>query len=154
MVVLFSFYKNACMAGCLIVYNGETLFSGTPLFDEWIIAVLNFVAGVPILLLGMFDRCLEKGYVFRNPEVYKPSRENELITVRVLVRWVILAFAHIFILYYGSLPQLTGGGGMTSGFVGLMRNEDVIGDGFANVTWQDGRSFAGELAAGPADAAP
>lgn len=128
-VVLYSFYKNAVMAGCLVVYNGNTLFSGTPLFDQWAIAVLNFVAGLPILLLGMFDRCLEKDYIFRNPEVYKPSRDNELITLRVLFRWVILAFVHIFVLYYGSLPQLTGAGGMTSAFVGLMWNKDVVGNG-------------------------
>jgi len=128
-VVLFSFYKNAVMAGCLIVYNGETLYSGTPLFDQWIIAVLNFVAGLPILLLGMFDRCLEKEYVRNNPEVYQPTRQNEIITLRVLFRWVLLAFAHIFILYYGSLPQLSGPGGMTSAFVGLMSNEDTVGDG-------------------------
>jgi magnesium-transporting ATPase (P-type) len=128
-VVLYSFYKNAIMAGCLIVYNKETKFSGTPLFDEWIIAVLNFVAGIPIVFLGMFDRCLEKDYIRRNPEVYQPTRQNELITMRTLVRWVILAFAHILILYYSSLPQLTGAGGMTSSFGGLMRNKDVIGDG-------------------------
>jgi magnesium-transporting ATPase (P-type) len=128
-VVLFSFYKNACMAGCLIVYNAETLYSGTPLFDEWVIAVLNFVAGIPILLLGMFDRCLEKDYILRHPEVYKPARDNELITMRVLFRWVVLAFAHIFILYYGSLPQLTGPGGMTSAFSGLMWDKEVVGNG-------------------------
>mmetsp|Transcript_15351 Transcript_15351/g.38040 ORF Transcript_15351/g.38040 Transcript_15351/m.38040 type:complete len:1784 (+) Transcript_15351:307-5658(+) len=128
-VVLYSFYKNACMAGCLILYNGETLFSGTPLFDEWVIAILNFVAGLPILFLGMFDRCLDKDYVLRNPEVYKPARDNELITIRVLLRWVIIAFAHIFILYFGSLPQLTGPGGMTSAFSGLMGNKEVVGNG-------------------------
>jgi magnesium-transporting ATPase (P-type) len=128
-VVLFSFYKNAVMAGCLIVYNAETLYSGTPLFDQWIIAVLNFVAGLPILFLGMFDRCLEKEYIRKNPEVFQPTRHNEIITLRVLFRWVLLAFAHIFVLYFGSLPQLSGPGGMTSAFSGLMRNKDTIGDG-------------------------
>ncbi|KAG7346626.1 phospholipid-translocating P-type ATPase, flippase [Nitzschia inconspicua] len=128
-VVLFSFYKNAVMAGCLVVYNGETLFSGTPLFNQWIIAVLNFVAGIPILFFGMFDRCLEKDYIRKNPDVLQPTRQNELITLRILFRWVLLAFAHIFILYYGSLPQLSGPGGMTSAFDGLMRNKDTIGDG-------------------------
>jgi magnesium-transporting ATPase (P-type) len=128
-VVLFSFYKNAVMAGCLVMYNRETLFSGTPLFDQWIIAVLNFVAGIPILFLGMFDRCLEKDYIRKNPDVLQPTRQNEIITLRVLFRWVLLAFAHIFILYFGSLPQLSGPGGMTSAYSGLMRNSDTIGDG-------------------------
>jgi phospholipid-transporting ATPase len=128
-VVMFSFYKNAVMAGMLIVYNAETLFSGTPLFDEWIISVLNFVAAAPITILGLFDRCLDKGYVRRNPEVYQPTRQNELITFRVFIRWVILTFGHVFALYYGSISQLSGAGGMTSAFGGLMGNDETPGEG-------------------------
>ena len=128
-VMMFSFYKNAVMAGCLVAYNSETIFSGTPLFDEWIIAVLNFVAGLPIMVIGFFDRCLSKDYVRRNPETYQPSRQNELLTLRVFLRWVILALGHIFCLYYGTLPQLTMAGGMTSAFDGLMGNADMSNPG-------------------------
>jgi magnesium-transporting ATPase (P-type) len=123
-VVMYSFYKNAVMAGCLIVFNGETVFSGTPLFDEWVIAMLNFVAGIPILVLGLFDRCLEKDYVRKNPEVFQATRNNELITRRVLIRWVIITMSHTFVLYYCIVPQLSEGGGMTTAFVGLMRGAD------------------------------
>lgn len=129
-VVMFSFYKNAVMAGCLVVFNGETLFSGTPLFDEWVIAVLNFVAGVPICVLGLFDRCLEKDYIRAHPEVYQATRQNELITFRTFVRWVILTFGHIFCLYYGCVPSLSQAGGVTSAFMGLTQEkEDAVGDG-------------------------
>jgi magnesium-transporting ATPase (P-type) len=121
-VVLFSFYKNAVMAGCLIVYNNQTIYSGTPLFDDWVIAMLNFVCGFPILFLGMFDRCLEKEYIKSHPEVYKPTRDNELITFRVALRWVILVFAHVFIIYYTTVPQMTLGGGTTAAFKGLASN--------------------------------
>jgi len=129
-VVLFSFYKNAVMAGILIVYNGETLFSGTPIFDEWVISVLNFVASFPIFFLGLFDRCLEKDYIRENPEVFQATRQNELITIRTFIRWVVTTFGHIFCLYYGSLYSLSQAGGTTSAFMGLMqRKEDRVGDG-------------------------
>jgi len=129
-VVMFSFYKNALMAGILVVFNGETLFSGTPVFDEWIIAMLNFVAGWPILILGLFDRCLEKDYIRENPEVYQATRQNELITIRTFFRWVIITFGHIFCIYYGCLYSLSQAGGSTSAFSGLMQaTEDVVGDG-------------------------
>ena len=118
-VVLFSFYKNAVMAGCLIVFNSETVYSGTPLFDDWVIAMLNFVAGIPILFLGLFDRCLDKDYVRKHPEVYKPTRENELITFRATLRWVVLVFGHVFTIYYATVPQMSTGGGMTPAFNGL-----------------------------------
>jgi magnesium-transporting ATPase (P-type) len=130
-VVLFSFYKNAVMAGNLIVFQGECLYSGQPLFDDWLIAMLNFVAGCPILFLGFFDRCLEKDYVKSHPEVYGPARRNELLTLRILFRWIILAFVHIFTLFYFTVWPLKGAGGITAAFTGMMRNKrgDALGDG-------------------------
>jgi phospholipid-transporting ATPase len=130
-VVLFSFYKNAILVGILIIFSPRVLYSGTPLFDEWHIAVFNFLAAAPITILGLFDRFLSKDYVKKHPEVYKATRENELITVRTLFRWVILVFVHIFTVYYLTVPQQSLGGGMTSAFSGLMANEnrDYPGDG-------------------------
>lgn len=130
-VVLFSFYKNACMAGVIILFGGRTVYSGTAVFDDWIVAMLNFVAAWPIIFLGMFDRCLSKDYVRRNPEVYRATRENELITLRTLVRWVILCLLHVFTVYYCTLPQQAYGGGVNPGFLGLMKNgnPDAPGDG-------------------------
>jgi len=130
-VVLFSFYKNAVMAGCLIIFSKRVFYSGTPLFDEWLIAMLNFVAGLPIAFLGFFDRCLGKDYVRENPEVYAPGRQNEVITFRILCRWVILVFVHIFTIYYFTVPTQSLGGGITSAFTGLMHNDDpdVPGNG-------------------------
>jgi magnesium-transporting ATPase (P-type) len=130
-VVLFSFYKNAVMAGMLIAFASNALYSGTPVFDQWLIAMLNFVAGLPIMVIGLFDRSLSKEYVKGNPVVYTASRRNELITVRTLLRWVCLVFVHIFILYYFTIPQLSTGGGMTSAFQGLMgdKNKDPLHPG-------------------------
>jgi magnesium-transporting ATPase (P-type) len=130
-VVMFSFYKNALMAAVLVAYNGQTVYSGQPLFDQWVISSLNFVAGFPIVVIGMFDRCLEKDYVRQNPEVYQASRQNELITNRVRLRWIILTFSHLFVVYYGTVNQLTNGGGSTSGTKGLMafRDPDFPGEG-------------------------
>ncbi|GAX21711.1 phospholipid-transporting ATPase [Fistulifera solaris] len=130
-VVLFSFYKNAVMAGSLVVFAGRTLYSGTPLFDEWVIAMLNFVAAFPIIFLGLFDRCLDKDYVKQNPEVFKATRENELMTFRTLSRWVFLVFVHIFSIYYLTVPPHGDGGGISTAWKGLMngRDDDRPGDG-------------------------
>jgi magnesium-transporting ATPase (P-type) len=124
-VVLFSFYKNAVMAGCLIIFSGRVLYSGTPLFDEWLIAMLNFVCAIPIMFLGFFDRCLDKEYVRSNPEVYGPGRRNELITFRILSRWIILVFVHVFCIFYLTVPPQNFGGGITSAFSGLMNDDDL-----------------------------
>jgi phospholipid-transporting ATPase len=37
-VVLFSFYKNFVMSGIIVYFAGRTLYSGTPMFDEWVVS--------------------------------------------------------------------------------------------------------------------
>ena len=128
-VVLFSFYKNAVMVGCIVVFTGQTVFSGTPLFDEWVISVLNFVCGWPIVLLGLFDRTLSKEYVLAHPEVFKATRNNELMGMRLRVRWILLCFVHIFAIYYLSVLPHQNGGGYSSAYLGLMSDDAVVGDG-------------------------
>ena len=130
-VVLFSFYKNAAMAGTLIIFGERCLFSGSPLYDEWVISMFNFVVGWPILFLGLFDRDLDKDYVKRNPLVYASGANNECITFRIILRWVCLTIIHAYTLYQLCGPSLADGGGMTSGYKGLMSNKDIDrpGDG-------------------------
>jgi magnesium-transporting ATPase (P-type) len=122
---LFSFYKNAVLVGCLIAFSSQTLFSGTPFFDQWNIATFNFVATVPIWSLGALDRCLDRDYIRRHPEVYTPNRRNELLKNRVLIRWVMLTFVHVLTVYLLTFPALAvGGAGSTSAVYGLMTPED------------------------------
>jgi magnesium-transporting ATPase (P-type) len=128
-VVLFSFYKNAVMAGLLIVFNGSTLYSGQSLFDQWMVPTFNFLVFFPIFFLGIFDKCLEKDYIRKNPEVYQPTRQNEILTMRVLFRWILMTVSHIMILYFGSFYYLSGGGGNASSFSGLMQYRTRVGDG-------------------------
>lgn len=97
-VVLFSFYKNAVIAGCLVLYNLDSLYSGTSLFDQWLNSGFSFWAFFPILSLGMFDRTLERSYISKNPEVYQATRQKELITSRTLLRWIVLAICHTIIM--------------------------------------------------------
>jgi magnesium-transporting ATPase (P-type) len=129
MVVLYTFYKNAVMGFILVLYNHETLFSGTSIFDQWVMSGYSFVCFFPILSIGMFDRNLQKSYIKNNPEVYKPTRQNEIITPRTLCRWSFITIIHTGLLYYGQLYQLTQGGADTSAFMGLMNNGRPIGDG-------------------------
>ena len=130
-VILFSFYKNAVLAVSLMVYASSNIYSGTPLFDQWVLSMFNFIAFFPILFLGFFDRDLEKDYVKKNPQVYAPGPNNEYITNRTILRWVSLVFIHTFLIYYSCMPCITRAGGMTSAFKGLMSKGDIDhpGDG-------------------------
>jgi magnesium-transporting ATPase (P-type) len=130
--MLFSFYKNAVITGCLIIYSTETLCSGTPFFDSWLISTFNFLTMVPIWTLGALDRCLDRDYIKAHPEVYTPTRRNEVLKNRVLIRWILLTIVHVGIIYYLSVSSLAhGGAGNSSAFNGLMSNQqhDRPGDG-------------------------
>ena len=130
-VILFSFYKNALMVGILALYNADTVASGTSFFDWGLVSMINFVAAVPILFTGVFDRFLSKRYVRENPAVYQSSRENEVITIRSLLRWTASVIIHTIILYYFTVPQQSLGGGMTPAWYGLMSDKpkDAPGNG-------------------------
>jgi magnesium-transporting ATPase (P-type) len=128
-VILFSFYKNALLVGTLLVFSPRTLYSGTPLYDNWVYSGFNFVCGFPILLLGMFDRDLEPSYVKQHPELYSSGPNNEHLSLRVFLRWVILCVCHSLLISYLCMYSLIIGGGMSSAFKGLMARLDMPGEG-------------------------
>jgi len=131
-LVLFFFYKNAALMGTLMVFSDRCLHSGTTLYDMWIISVFNFVGGsMPIVMMGVFDRDLPRDYVLRNPQVYESGPNNEFLSLRMTIRWVVMTIIQVLTIYYFSAPILWLGGGGTSAFKGLMGNwgRDVVGDG-------------------------
>jgi len=130
--VLFFFYKNAALIGTMMVFSERCLHSGTPLYDPWVISVFNFVGGsMPIVFMAVFDRDIPRDYVLRHPEVYESGPNNEFLSLRMTLRWIIMTIIQSLTVYHFSAPALSLGGGVTSAFKGLMGNldRDVPGDG-------------------------
>lgn len=129
--VLFSFYKNAVLAGLLIVYSREAYFSGEPVFDMWALSTFNFVNGFGILLFGMFDRDVDKDYVKANPILYAAGANNEHMALRVTFRWIALVLLHVNLIYFLTDVCFTNGGTQSSAFKGFMQhvNPSFPGDG-------------------------
>lgn len=129
--VLFSFYKNAILAGLLIVYSRENYYSGEPLFDMWALSSFNFVNGFGILVLGMFDRDVDRDYVKEHPILYSAGPNNEHMALRVTFRWISLVLIHVNLIFFMTEVGFSEGGTQSSAFKGLMYNvsKDVPGDG-------------------------
>ena len=123
-LVLYSFYKNAVLVGLLATWQSQVIYSGTPLFNQWLTAMVNFVAGIPILFVGFFDRDVEKKYIKKNPELYAAGRDNEHMSRRMMLRWSCITVVHIIILCVMSTRLLTNNAQSTSAFKGLMYNKD------------------------------
>jgi len=58
-LVLYYFYNNIVLAGLITVFQRYVLFSGQPLFNEWIISTFNFFTMIHITIAALFDRDLE-----------------------------------------------------------------------------------------------
>jgi len=129
-VVLFSFYKNVLLAGTMIIFQWDALYSGQPVFDEWVIPMFNFVASWPIVFLGIFDMDLPKEYVLNNPQVYSPGPNNEYISNRMIYRWVIITFVHMLTLYFFGFPSLTESG---STYASGKKSNDIGNDESGNL---------------------
>mmetsp|Transcript_17125 Transcript_17125/g.24863 ORF Transcript_17125/g.24863 Transcript_17125/m.24863 type:complete len:1786 (+) Transcript_17125:45-5402(+) len=130
-VVLYSFYKNAVATALLYVFQPFCAFSGTILIDQMLTAGFNFFLFFPIVLLGIFDRDLDKDYVRRNPEVYSSSRRNEHMTGRLASRWLFAFIFHTLTIFFLNYAPLSAAGMQTSAFDGLMSgaNKNRPGDG-------------------------
>ena len=86
---------------------------------------------MPIVLMAVMDRDLPRDYVLRNPQVYASGPNNEFLSLRMTLRWVVLTIVQTVVIYEFSASILNLGGGVTSAFLGLMGNwgRNIVGDG-------------------------
>lgn len=70
-MISFFFYKNLFYGSTIFVYNAFALFSGQPIYNDFYMTLFNvvFTAAAP-LVVGWFDRDLEKNYGLRFPFLY------------------------------------------------------------------------------------
>lgn len=71
-MISFFFYKNLFYGSTIFVYNAFALFSGQPIYNDFYMTLFNvvFTAAAP-LVVGWFDRDLEKQYSMRFPFLYR-----------------------------------------------------------------------------------
>ena len=62
-VFLYSFFKNVVITFTLFYFNIFTGWSGTSLYDSLVYSGFNFFLGLPIIGVGIFDRCVAGGGV-------------------------------------------------------------------------------------------
>jgi phospholipid-transporting ATPase len=82
-MICFFFYKNLLYGSTIFVYNAFALFSGQPIYNDFYMTLFNvvFTAAAP-LVIGWFDRDLDKNAGLRFPFLYK---EGELLHRRACV---------------------------------------------------------------------
>jgi len=93
--LLGTFYK------CTAFYMTQFLFqmfcgwSGTSLYESWTLSLYNVLfSSIPVMVIGMFEKDLEKETLMANPKLYQYGQHNLALTWKTFWRWLIQGFWH------------------------------------------------------------
>eukprot|EP00427_Karlodinium_veneficum_P008540 CAMPEP_0169077318 /NCGR_PEP_ID=MMETSP1015-20121227/8815_1 /TAXON_ID=342587 /ORGANISM="Karlodinium micrum, Strain CCMP2283" /LENGTH=2681 /DNA_ID=CAMNT_0009136835 /DNA_START=25 /DNA_END=8073 /DNA_ORIENTATION=- len=115
-VIGYSFYKNFTLVLPMVYYALYTGFSGTTLYDSYLLTCYNlFFTSLPILVMGVFDRDVSYRMALLVPSLYQLGIQKTYFNKWMLIGWILRGGVHsIFIfwgvraLFYGSMAS-TGG---------------------------------------------
>ena len=99
-VVLYSFYKNVVITMALFCFNAFTGFSGTSFFESLVYSGYNFFLGLPVIMVGLFDRDLSERTVLSRPEVYMSGLYHMNLNVKYMLAWLAHAFIYAMIVFF------------------------------------------------------
>ncbi|KAI5966100.1 DNF3 [Candida margitis] len=90
--VLCTFYKELLFYLTQCIYQRNTLFSGSSMYESWSLSMFNTLfTSLPVLCIGMFDKDLKPATLIAVPELYSKGRLYQAFNLRVFLSWMILA---------------------------------------------------------------
>ncbi|KAG7666040.1 DNF3 [[Candida] subhashii] len=103
--VLCTFYKELLFYLTQCIYQRNTLFSGSSLYESWSLSMFNTLfTSLPVICIGMFDKDLKPATLLAVPELYSKGRLYQAFNLRVFISWMVLATLQSvgisFLLYY------------------------------------------------------
>jgi len=120
-VILYSFYKNIALVIVLFLFNFFNTFSGTTLFESFVMAGWNFFLAMPIIVIGVSDIDVNPFLSMRNPALYVSGPWRLDLNVWRFMIWIINAIGHGLIAYFLPLncllPSWSEGGEMDGLYV-------------------------------------
>jgi len=99
-VVLYSFYKNFLLVLPMFLFSFSNLYSGTALYDSWLIMSYNVgFTAFPIILLGVMDKDLSPDTIYSCPRLFTSGIYGRHFNARLFLKWVLYAIAQSMLLY-------------------------------------------------------
>jgi phospholipid-transporting ATPase len=118
-VVLISFFKNFLMVLPMFYYTFLNFYSGNCLYYTYLIMFYNILmTSLPIIVLGFYDRDLDKNTIKERPDLYVRGVFSELMNTRKYIEWTgiaILCSLIVFIICIYSIETI-GKEGFTEGY--------------------------------------
>ncbi|CAI5520193.1 unnamed protein product [Closterium sp. Naga37s-1] len=89
-MIKYFLYKCHTFAFTIFFYNALTLFSGTPVYYDWLLVLYPLVfSSLPVAVLGSFDQDVKDTYRLRYPQLYTLGQRNSNFTWRSLLLWML-----------------------------------------------------------------
>lgn len=103
--VLTTFYKELLFYLTQCVYQRNTMFTGSSMYEKWSLSMFNTLfTSLPVLCVGMFDKDLKPSTLLAVPELYAIGRNYRAFNLKVFIYWMVLAALQSvgvsFIAYY------------------------------------------------------
>ncbi|KAG7193154.1 uncharacterized protein KQ657_000908 [Scheffersomyces spartinae] len=90
--VLCTFYKELLFYLTQCIYQRQTLFSGSSMYESWSLSMFNTLfTSLPVLVIGMFDKDLKPATLLAVPELYAKGREYRGFNLKLFLSWMLLA---------------------------------------------------------------
>lgn len=106
-VILYCFYKNFLMVLPMFLFSFLNLYSGTALYDSWLIMSYNVIwTAIPIIILGTTDRDMDKETILQIPSLYCDKAKTAMFTAKSFIFWITIAIIQsvtIYMLTYASM---------------------------------------------------
>ena len=100
-MILYSFYKNFLLVLPMFYYTFLNLYSGTALYDSWLIISYNILlTSLPILVLGVFDKDVSEEKALRNPDLYRETILGKMFNLKVFLKWTFYSLVHSAIIFF------------------------------------------------------
>ncbi|PRT56771.1 putative phospholipid-transporting ATPase DNF3 [Wickerhamiella sorbophila] len=90
--ILSTFYKEFFFYMAQVVYQRNTMFTGTSMYESWSISMFNTLfTSLPVICMGALDRDLNPATLLAVPELYTMGSQNKAFGFTKFVLWLCVA---------------------------------------------------------------
>jgi phospholipid-translocating ATPase len=113
--VLATFYKEMLFYTTQAIFQYNSMFTGTSMYEQWSLAMFNTLfTSLPVIVLGIFEQDLSAATLIAVPELYAKGQKNEAFNYLVYLVWMtiaisqslIISFMAFYIWGFSSLPDI------------------------------------------------
>lgn len=99
--VLCTFYKEVLFYLTQMIFQRQTMFSGTSLYEPWSLSMFNTLfTSLPVICIGMFEKDLKPMTLLAVPELYTMGQKCEAFNLRVFLVWMLSSAANSVIITF------------------------------------------------------